>query len=89
MPVPVISEPGNGTQKFLLLRAEPTGLDAAGESMRRAAARGSRGRDHGRELRKLVAAGPGAEQRFGRLSKRYKPSVLPTPCATPRVVSGT
>jgi hypothetical protein len=36
LPVPVISEPGCGTQKFVLLRAEPTGRERCGESRRHA-----------------------------------------------------
>jgi hypothetical protein len=36
LPVPVILDPCNGTQKFALLRAEPTGRERCGESMRHA-----------------------------------------------------
>jgi hypothetical protein len=36
LPVPVIFDPCNGTQKFLLLRAESTGRERCGESMRHA-----------------------------------------------------
>jgi hypothetical protein len=35
-PVTVISEPGNGTQKFVLLRQEPTGRECCDESLRHA-----------------------------------------------------
>ena len=57
LPVTVISDPGNGTQKFVLLRAEPTGL----ECCRR---KHAPHRDHWRKLRKSVAAGLGVEQRL-------------------------
>jgi hypothetical protein len=36
LPVSVISDPGNGTQKFLLLRAGPTGRERCDESRRHA-----------------------------------------------------
>jgi hypothetical protein len=36
LPVAVILEPRNGTQKFALLRAEPTGRERCGESRRHA-----------------------------------------------------
>ena len=36
LPVSVISEPGNGTQKFVLLRREPTGRERRDESRRHA-----------------------------------------------------
>jgi hypothetical protein len=36
LPVTVILEPCNGTQKFALLRAEPTGRERCGESMHHA-----------------------------------------------------
>jgi hypothetical protein len=34
LPVTVILDPCNGTQKFALLRAEPTGRERCGENMR-------------------------------------------------------
>ena len=36
LPVTVILDPCNGTQKFALLRAEPTGRERCGENMRHA-----------------------------------------------------
>ena len=36
LPVTVISDPGNGTQKFLLLRAGPTGRERRDEGRRHA-----------------------------------------------------
>jgi hypothetical protein len=36
LPVTVILEPCNGTQKFVLLRAEPTGRERCGKNMRHA-----------------------------------------------------